>query len=350
MRYRQFGSTGIAVSEITFGAMRVTGDAAHVARSGPPTQAQVDRQNEAGRRALNAALDGGVNCIHSSDDYGTWWLLGDVLRTHPRRAEVHHVIKVTTPDYEEQEFSARRVREVVESALRSLHAERITFVQHLQRGPMVSKDDAYATTGDARRIGALPTVAAELQAVMDELRREGKVGHAITFPHTMGYARAAMSTDAYAGVAHFFNLVETEGLEILDDLAARGWGYFAIRPLLQGLLTDKRISRDRLPAGDQKHGRMWDTRYALLDRIRDVVGDRVGESWTTYALQFALAHPGVTSLVTSASDETQMASILEACTGEYPSIEDVRAVHSVVQSAGNLPKSDLFVENLVQAT
>lgn len=345
MKYRDFGSTGLSISVLSFGAMRATGDAAHVARAAPPTQEQIDRQNASGRAALELALDSGVNCIHSSEDYGTWWMIGDVLRHRPDRTDVHHVIKVTTPDYDEEHFDPSRVRDDVEAALRALHAERISVVQHLQRGPHVSKDDAYATSGDGRRIGALSPIADGFGEVIESLRDEGKVAAGITFPHTMGYADAALDSGRYAGIAHFFNLIETEALPLLDRMEREGFGYFAIRPLLQGMLTDKRVSRDVLPRDDPKARRGWDTRYALLARIREELGDP--PSWTEFALRFALAHPAVTSLITSAGTPQQMTAMLAAVESDLPERSVLDRVHALGVAAGDLPKSDLYLENLL---
>ena len=349
MRYRTFGRTDIELSEICFGAMRFTGTAGHVARPGGISVGEVENQNRQGRRALEAALDGGINCIHSSSDYGTRWMLGEVLQQHPKRTEIHHIVKLTSPDYEEAAFDAVQFRQNIEQDLRELHAERISLVQHLQRGPKVSKEDAYSVDGDARRIGYLPEIVEPLGEVVEELQEAGKIGHLISFPHTMGYARAALQTGVYAGIAHFLNLLETEALDLLDDLEQDGRGFLAIRPLLQGMLTDKRIDRAQLVDGDLKNSSNWDTRYALLARIREELGDPDG-SWETFALQFALAHPAVTSVVTSASDEKQITVMLEAVRGEYPAEPTVSKVKRLCDETGFLSKNDLFVENLARST
>lgn len=345
MKFRQFGNTEIRLSELSFGAMRATGDAAHVARSRPPTPSEIALQNSAGQSALEMALDAGVNCIHSSEDYGTWWMIGQTLRSRYNRTEVHHVIKTTTPDYQETEFSPAQVRHDVESALRELHAERISFVQHLQRGPNVSKEDAYSTSGDDRRIQALSSIADGFGEVIENLREEGKVAYGVTFPHTMGFAQAALSTGHYAGVAHFFNLIETEALPVLDRAETEGFGYFAIRPLLQGMLTDKRAHRADLASDDPKARMGWDSRYRLLSRIGEEIGDP--ESWTSFAVQFALAHPAVTSLITSSGNPGQMRSLLAALDAKPVEREVLDKVYAISLAAGNLPKSDLFVENLL---
>lgn len=346
MKYRNFGHTDISVSELSFGAMRVTGDAAHVPRTHQPTQEELDQANAAGKRALAAALDGGVNCIHSSQDYGTWWMIGETLAHHPQRHDIHHVIKISSPDYDESSFDPQAVRRDVEAALRALHAERITFVQHLQRGPHVSPDDAYSPAGDERRIGALSTIADEFASVINDLRDEGKVAHGITFPHTMPFAKAALNTGAYDGVAHFFNLLETEGLQILDSIVERGLGYFAIRPLLQGMLTDKRVNRATLPTSDPMTLPIWDSRYALLDKIRHVTGEPT-DSWAAYATRFALAHPGITSVITSANTDTQVAGLLTALESDYPSESTLHAIGELVTDAGYLSKYDLFPQNQI---
>lgn len=325
--------------------MRATGDAAHVARSRPPTPAEIALQNSAGQSALEMALDAGVNCIHSSEDYGTWWMIGQTLRSRSNRTEVHHVIKTTTPDYQETEFSPAQVRHDVESALRELHAERISFVQHLQRGPNVSKEDAYSTSGDDRRIQALSSIADGFGEVIENLRDEGKVAHGVTFPHTMGFAEAALSTGHYAGVAHFFNLIETEALPLLDRSEREGFGYFAIRPLLQGMLTDKRANRRELSTDDPKARLGWDTRYQLLSKISEEIGEP--ESWTTFAVQFALSHPAITSLITSAGNPGQMSSLLTALEAPPVDRQVLEKVYSISVTVGDLPKSDLFMENLL---
>lgn len=345
MKYRRFGTSGLMVSELSFGAMRVTGDAAHVARPKSPTKSEKEAQNDSGRAALELALDSGVNCIHSSEDYGTWWLIADVLRGNPMRTEVHHVIKTMTPDYEDVAFSAAQIRYDVESALSALGAERISFVQHLQRGPKVNKSDAYSAAGDDRRIAALTSIADDFGALMENLRQEGKAEVGVTFPHTVEFANAALSTGHYGGVAHFFNLIEPEALPLLDRAVADGYGYFAIRPLLQGMLTDKRSSIMTLDSGDPKSRGGWSTRYELLEKIKSEVGDP--ESLTLFALQFALSHPGVTSLITSASNPTQMRVMLDAVYLQPLDRHILDIVGCLALDAGALPKSDLFVENLL---
>ncbi|MBL4892776.1 MAG: hypothetical protein JKX91_13315 [Rhizobiaceae bacterium] len=72
MDYRRIGGTDLDVSVLCFGPMR------SAAKDGNET-------SKAGARALEAALDAGVNFLHSSYEYGTRRMMTEVLRGHPKR-------------------------------------------------------------------------------------------------------------------------------------------------------------------------------------------------------------------------------------------------------------------------
>jgi aryl-alcohol dehydrogenase-like predicted oxidoreductase len=314
MRYRRFGTTDLEVSEVTFGAMRfVAGN-----------MGQNDEQT--GKRALEAALDGGITTIHSSYEYGTRWALGDVLQGHPRRHELHHVIKVTVPDFTDSGFDAAKFRGQVEDALRDLHAERIAVVQHLQRG--VANDVIYGEAGDAPRIAAMPEVNAALLETFAQLKREGKVGWLATFPYTPGFAEAAIESGAFHGMVAFFNLIETEMVPLLDAMRERGMGYFTMRPFLQGLLTDKRAGDVHLPPGDAGRRRAWEAYYPRFARLQEELGAEV-RSWSDLAIKFALADPLMCSVILSMNTPEQVAGVLAAADGDYPDAALVRRVAAI---------------------
>jgi aryl-alcohol dehydrogenase-like predicted oxidoreductase len=316
LNYRRFGNTDLKVSEITFGAMRFV-------------KGQKTRNDEqTGKRALRAAIDGGVITIHSSGEYGTRWALSDVLRDHPKRHALQHVIKVETPDYDDSAFDRATFRKKVEDALRELHAERIAVVQHLQRGPNVDKVAVYDGSGDARRIAALATIGPELEDAFAELKREGKVGWLATFPHTPGYARAAIESGHFHGMVAFFNLLETEMVPLLGAMRERGMGYFAMRPFLQGLITDKRADHVRLPEGDAQRNPEWEPYYGRFARLQEELGAKVG-SWSELAVKFTLADPLMPSVILSMNTPEQVESVLAAADGNYPDAAFMRRVASL---------------------
>jgi aryl-alcohol dehydrogenase-like predicted oxidoreductase len=85
----------------------------------------------------------------------------------------------------------------------------------------------------------------------------------------------------------------------------------AIRPFLEGLLTDARIDPERTPEGDRARGGGWAERYRLLARAREALGTEP-KSWTDFALQFCLADPRVTSLVVGLNSEAQVDQVCDA--------------------------------------
>lgn len=314
MRHRRFGTTDLRVSEITFGAMRFVPGA-----KGAPDE------NE-GRRALLAALDAGIDTIHSSHEYGTRWALDKVLRDHPKRHELKHVIKVQVPDYDDAAFSADKFREQIEIGLRELHTDRIAVAQHLQRG--VPKDVIYDERGDPARIAAMPAVNAALLETFERMRGEGKVGHLATFPHTLGFAKAAIESGAFEGMVAFFNLVETELSPLFPAMRERGMGMFSMRPFREGLLTDKRANRAALAPDDPLRGPATDVAWRRFEALQRELGGEV-RSWSELALKFSLAHPLFCSVIVSLNTVAQVESAIAAADGTYPDEAFVERVHAI---------------------
>jgi aryl-alcohol dehydrogenase-like predicted oxidoreductase len=314
MRRRRFGSTDLVVSEVTFGALRFVDGA------------QARNDERLGKRALLEALASGVDTIHSSHEYDTRWALGDVLASHPKRHDLHHVIKVLTPDYADPGFDEATFRRLIEDALRELHAERIAVVQHLQRG--VPKEVIYDERGDPPRIRAMTAVNEDLRAAFDKLRDAGKVGHLATFPHTPGFAAAAIRSGAFDGMVAFLNLLETEMWPYFEEMRERGMGLLSMRPFLQGIITDKRARRADLAADDPKRAPAWDATYARFERLQAVIGREV-RSWTDLAIGLALADPLVASVIVGMNSPEQVRLVLAAADGAHPDRAFVERVHRI---------------------
>lgn len=298
MQYRKFGDTDLNVSEICFGPMRFA--------SREPGD---DPVSKAGIRALERALERGVNFIHSSYEYGTRWALGRVLKDHPRRPDLYHVIKMPVPNFDDGGvFSAEIFQTHIEEALRDLHTDCIHIVQHLQRN---------RPNTDEVRIADIPATHEPMMEIFEKLRDEGKVGHLTTFPYTPGFADAALKTGDFKGMVAYYNVIEMEMAEFFDDLQAKGQGFLCIRPFMAGLLTDRRANRSKLPADDRNHDERWNEAYARLAIVKEAFGDAV-DSWTTFAVKFALIHPVVSSLIIGLNTEEQVDQVLDAADGQYP--------------------------------
>ena len=322
MERRPFGNTGMELPEICFGTMRF-------AAKTPGD----DEQSRAGRRALEEALDVGIDFVHSSYEYGTRWATGQVLAHHPRRDRVRHVIKVNVPDWDEARFDPAAFRRQIEDALRELHSERIDVVQHLQRGDF-DRAHGYDDRAEPQRVADLDAVLDPLREVAQQLREEGLIGALTTFPYTVGYARAAIASGAFDGIVAYFNLLETEMVEVFDLMRERGMGFIGIRPLMGGLLTGARIDRSALPPGDRMLDPGWDRAYDQLAEARRVVVPEIGErrtapSWTSFALKFSLIDPIIASTVVSINTPEQLHEMLDALEGPRPDPALLPRLHAI---------------------
>lgn len=299
MQYRQLGATDLRVSELCFGTMR------YASKSG-----ELDDTGKAGRRALEEAIERGVNFIHSSYEYRTRWLTEQTLASHPRRNELHHIIKVNVPDWGDEAFSEGAFREQIHTALKELHTDRIAVVQHLHRGTL-PREIGYSEKGEPKRMSEFDAVTHPLVEAFGRLQNEGKVGHLISFPYTVGYAKQVIESGLFAGIAAFFNPLETEMMELFAAMEKKGMGFIAIRPLAAGLLTNSRASRDTLPADDSRHESSWDRLYDQLGELRQRL-DHEPEDWSAYAIRFSLSSPVVTSSVLGINRPDQLESALGA--------------------------------------
>lgn len=301
MEYRRFGDTDLEVSVICLGPMRFSAK-----------EPGNDEKSREGQRALERALEHGVNFIHSSYEYGTRWAMERVLRDHPKRGDLHHIIKVPVPDWEDGgEFDPAKFRMRIEEALRDLHTERIAVVQHLQRAK---------PNTDENRIRDMVSVHEPLLETFTAMKEEGKVGYLTTFPYTPGFCERALETGVFCGVVAFYNAIEMEMAQCFPQLAERGRGFIAIRPFLAGLLVDKRADRERLADDDPMRETKWDSAYRRMALLEEASGGEI-ESWTEFAIKFALCHPVVTSLVVGLNTVEQVDQVVDAADGNYPGMK-----------------------------
>jgi len=299
MDKRRLAGTDLDVSVVCFGPMRA-------ARKEPGD----DPRSQAGAQALRAALECGVNFVHSSYEYGVRWMMTQVLRDHPKRHDIHHVIKVPVPDWDDGgRFDAAKMRGRVEDALDELCCERIAVVQWMWRT---------RPNEDAPRLALLPQIHDEVVDCFERLRDEGKVGHLWTFPYTEATGRAALETGSFGGLIGYFNPIEMEMAELFPALAVRDMGFLAIRPLMEGVLTDKRPSQEVLAEDD----RLKDPKHAPIFRQRAAVADafkeEIGGSMTRFALRFPLCSPLVASVIVGLNTPQQVEAVAGMMDGIEP--------------------------------
>ncbi|MGF1627635.1 MAG: aldo/keto reductase [Alphaproteobacteria bacterium] len=299
MDYRRLGGTDLDVSVLCYGPMRAAAKA--------PGD---DERSRSGARALAAALECGINFIHSSYEYGVRWMMNGVLKDHPKRHDIHHVIKVPVPDFADGgRFDAAKFRLRVEEALRDLAAERIAVLQWLWRSE---------PNDDALRLPMLPAVIDEAIATFEALRDEGKAGWLMPFPYTVPCARAAVEAGRFAGLAAYYNPLEMEMAALFPEMERRAMGFLCIRPLYQGILTDRRPNQEALDEGDRLKAPEHAALFARRAAVASAFADEIGESMTSFALRFPLFSPVVASVVVGLNSEDQVRDAVARMDGISP--------------------------------
>ncbi|MEO1340043.1 MAG: aldo/keto reductase [Cyanobacteria bacterium J06635_13] len=278
---REFGRSGIRLSPITFGSMRLN------------AQIGLDRAVE----LISYLYDHGVNTFHSSHEYDTDAFFCQVLkrfRAQNPSAEVKHIAKIGVPHFGEGEFSGDRLITLIENRLRDLGTERIDVVQWLVR---------HQPNEDRYRLPILDACQAELEIIWSQLQQAGKVGALASFPYSLPFAAAVLKLPTCQGLVTYLNLLELEMTPLLEQMANRGQGYIAIRPLYGGLITSS-SAMVKSAAGNQ----------AQNQKLRAIASSLniSPANMTKFAIQFPLIHPVVTSVMVSVSSIEHASEIIAA--------------------------------------
>ncbi len=272
MQTRPLGRTGHDVAVLGYGAMEL---------SGLPREPSVS-DDEAGR-LLNAVLEGGINLIDTSIDYGrSEELIGRYL-AH-RRDEYFLASKCgcllgpppagARPPYP-HDYSAANVRAGVEQSLRRLGTDRLDLVQvHL--------------SPSRAQMAAEGTVE-----MLHRLRDEGKI-------RFLGMSGVLPNLPDHIAMGVFdvfqipYSAVQREHEDLITAAAGAGAGTLIRGGTARGgPAEDKAWQQGPLGMAEGEGRRRWEA--AGMD---DLLGDM---SRIEFMLRFALSHPGVSCAIVGTS-------------------------------------------------
>ena len=275
---REFGRSGIELSPITFGSMRLNSQ-------------QIE--SEAALKLITYLYEHGVNTFHSSHEYETDAFFCQILRKFQRQhpnASVKHIAKLGVPHFGEGDFQSDRLITLVENRLRDLNTERLDLVQWLVR---------HQPNEDTYRLPILADCQSELAATWSKLQQQGKVGALTSFPYSFAFAEAVLQLSTCQGLVTYLNLLETEMVPLLEQMVERGQGYVAIRPLCGGLLTNDRVQNANNESNRDLQQIMATANISPVEVTRK-------------AIQFPLLHPAVTSVMVSVSSIQHAQEVITA--------------------------------------
>lgn len=278
MILREFGRSGIKLSPVTFGSMRLD-----------PQQIDLNTAIE----LISYLYEHGINTFHSSHEYATdpfFCQAIEQFRTQNPSVQLQHIVKIGVPHFDEAEFSSNRLVTLVENRLRALGTERIDLVQWLVR---------HQPNSDRHRLRILAACQEELEITWSKLQQEGKVGVLTAFPYSVPFAEAVLQLPNCKGLVTYLNLLELEMTPLLEQMARQEQGYVAIRPLGGGLITSNILQAE----STEETQKLKAIISALDIPVKDL---------TKFAIQFPLLHPVVASVMVSVSSIEHAQEIVAA--------------------------------------
>jgi aryl-alcohol dehydrogenase-like predicted oxidoreductase len=281
MRYRDFGATGVAVSEIGFGAWAIGGG------WGP-------QQEEDSVAALHRALDLGVSFIDTAAGYGNGRSERIIGRVLEQRKQSVFVATKTPPqpgawppgpyDDVETRYPESYLRANVEERLRNLGVERLDLLQlHTW---------TRAWNRDPRPF-----------EVLRRMKQEGKIRFVgVSTPeHDQNCVIDLMRGGWVDAVQVIYNLFEQEpAAELLPVAREKGVATIVRVVFDEGVLTGK-FARETTFAPDDFRRSYFagDRLERALVRVEKLRRELDGTALTLpqVAIQFALAHPAVSTVI-----------------------------------------------------
>jgi len=264
-------------------------------------------------RQLDAALDAGLNFVDTADVYSRWvpghnggeseTIIGKWFAMTGERKDVILATKVGMEMGEGKKgLKAAYIRQAVEDSLERLQTDYIDIYQ-------AHKDDAetpleetlgafneLVKQGKVRFIGASNLSGARLTEALETSRKQGLASYVSLQPH--------------------YNLVERPDFEsdLLPVVEKYQLGVIPYFSLAAGFLTGKYRSKqdsENAARGAMVQKYLNDWGFAVV-AVLDEVANAHGSTPARVALAWLLAKPGITAPIASATNEKQLADLVEA--------------------------------------
>ena len=282
MNYRRLGRTGLAVSEIGYGAW------------GIGQTAWIGAEDSESLRALDRAIDLGLNFIDTALGYGNGHSERLVGQTLSKRTETVYVATKIPPknrrwpaladSHADETFPAEHIRDCTERSLRNLGLERIDVQQfHVWH-------DNWLEQGDW------------LEAI-EALKQEGKIGAfgvSINDHHpetALGLVRSGR-VDTVQVIYNVFDQAPED--ELFPATQEHDVGVIVRVPLDEGGLTGSITPETEFPDGDFRATYFkGDRKQQVAERVAAIVADlgiEPGQIAET-SLRYILSHPAVSTVI-----------------------------------------------------
>ena len=315
MEYRTLGRTGWKISTIGFGAWGIGGS----------DWGSTD--DKTSLKALNKAIDLGINFIDTADVYGDGH--SEQLIAQVRKSRSEQLIIATKAGrrlnpHVAAGYNRENLTSFVERSLRNLEVEALDLLQlHSPPSEVYDMPEVFGVLDDLVRQGKIRFYGVSVERVDEALK-------AITYPNLQS-------------VQIIFNMFRQKPAEQFFPAAReRQVGILARVPLASGLLTGKFRPDTQFAANDHRnfnrHGEAFDqgetfsgvdyeTGLRAVEELRKLVPQ--GATMAQFALRWILMFPDVTTAIPGAKNPQQAADNVEAASLPPLSEETMQKVREV---------------------
>ncbi|MEY2930677.1 MAG: hypothetical protein RL033_1426 [Pseudomonadota bacterium] len=315
LKLRTLGKSGIKVTEIGLGLWAAGGG-----EWGQPGDAD-------SLRAIDAALEAGVNFFDTSDVYGNGHseeLLGQAMRGRRDRFIVATKIGWRGFDGQQRRTAYQTVAQLIAGVESNLERLKTDYVDVIQ---------SHISFRD-------PTMEVFLEG-FQKLKRDGKVRAYGMSSSDFEYIQAFTQDGHCATLQIDYSLLNrTPEGAIFDHCQRNGIGVIVRGALAMGILTGKLDEQSSFGEGDFRRKWLSDPEQNAIYRrdlghvaeLREL--ERGGRTLAQAALQFTLEHPAVSTVIPGARDARQVASNVGAASAPALQREDWALIDRVTPPRG----------------
>ena len=293
MEFRHLGSSGLKISEITYGNWLTHGS-------------QVE--NDAALACVRAALDAGITTFDTADVYANTraeTVLGEAL-ANERRESIEIMTKVFWPTgprgHNDSGLSRKHIMESINGSLRRLRTDYVDVYQAHRYDVETPLEETMQAFADVVRAGkALYIGVSEWTA--EQIRDGQELARGLGFALVSNQPQYSM----------LGRVIEDEGVPTCREL---GLSQVVWSPIAQGVLTGKYLPGQPVPEGsratDDKGGKRTIGRFlddAILQRVQNLkpIAADLGLSMAQLAVAWVLANDNVACAIVGASRPEQVA-------------------------------------------
>ena len=296
MKYRMLGKTGYKVSDISFGTWAIGG-----------SWGDVDDADS--MRALEAALEQGVNFFDTADVYGdgrSERLLARLTKEKKQRILIATKAGRRLDPHVAEGYNLKNITAFVERSLKNLEVDCLDLLQLHCPPSEVYENEAFFSE-------------------LDTLVKDGKVKHLGVSVEKVSEALRAIEYDNVCTVQIIFNMFRLKPADVFFVKAQKkNVGILARVPLASGLLTGRMTAETKFAADDHRqfnrHGEAFDKgeTFSGVDYARGLEAVEelkrilpAGMTMTQFALRWILMFDAVSCAIPGGKTEAQIVQNME---------------------------------------